>query len=168
MSKEDDDARTKLWKIISSTKSAMLTHRHGGGELHSQPLTTQNKELGEDSTLYFFVPKDGDVAGHLAAGPNVNLAYANVDDDDYVSVSGKASLIEDQALKSSLFNTVAKAWFPAGANDPNLGLLAVRMEQVEFWKAKDSKAVQLLKMAASAVTGRPPKDISEHRKVRTP
>lgn len=163
-----DDARHKLWKIISGTKFAMLTHRHGSGQLHSQPLTTQNKELGDDSMLYFFVQKDGDVASHVATDANVNLAYANVDDDDYVSVSGKASMSEDQALKKALFNTIAKAWFPGGAEDPNLGLLAVHIEQAELWQAKDSKVVQLLKMAASAVTGEPPKDMGEHRKLANP
>ena len=161
-----DDAHSKLWEIIKDTKFGMLTHRHGDGHLHSQPLTTQNKRLDADALLYFFVPRDGDIVRHIPADPKVNLAYANVDDEDYVSISGSASVLEDQVKKEELFNTIAKAWFPGGAGDPNLALLAVRIEQAEYWKAKDSKVVQLVKMAAAAVTGKPPADISEHRRVQ--
>ncbi|MEJ8851908.1 pyridoxamine 5'-phosphate oxidase family protein [Variovorax rhizosphaerae] len=161
----NDDAHATLWKIIHDTKFGMLTHRHGDGHLHSQPLTTQNKAIEADSLLYFFVARDGDIARHVASDANVNVAYANVDDDDYVSVSGTATISEDQAKKEELFNTIAKAWFPGGATDPNLALLIVRITQAEYWKAKDSKVVQLVKMAASAVSGNSPADMTEHRKL---
>ena len=65
----------------------------------------------------------------------MNVAYANVDDDDYVSVSGRASISSDETLKKKLFNTIAKAWFPGGVDDPNLALLAVHIEEAEFWRA---------------------------------
>ena len=160
-----DDGHSRLWQIIKDTKFGMLTHRHGDGRLHSQPLTTQNREFDADAPLYFFVPRDGDIVRHVSTDSNVNLAYASVDDDDYVSISGTASVVEDQAKKDELFNPIAKAWFPGGASDPNLALLAVRILQAEYWKATDSKVVQLVKMAAAAVTGKPPADISEHRRV---
>lgn len=162
----EGNSHGKLWDIIKKTRFAMLTHRHGDGHLHSQPLTTQNKSLEEGEVLYFFVARDGDIVRHLAGDANVNLSYANVDDDDYVSVSGVASVSEDAAKKEELFNTLAKAWFPGGATDPNLALLAVRIDHAEYWKATDSKMVQLVKMAASAVTGHPPSGLSEHRQVR--
>jgi len=164
---EKNDARTRLWKLIEDAKFGMLTHRHADGHLHSQPLTTQNKTLDETSTLYFFVPRDGEVVRHLSSDANVNIAYANIDDDDYVSVSGTATVSEDMAKKEELFNTIAKAWFPGGASDPNLALLAVRIDHAEYRKAKDSKLVPLMKMATAAVTGTPPTDVSEHREVPT-
>ena len=163
-----DDATARLWKIIKGTRFAMLTHRHGNGRLHSQPLTTQNEELGADSTLYFFVGRDGDVAARAAGDAQVNVAYANVDDDDYASISGRAFISEDAALKKALFDTQVKAWFPGGLEDPNLALLGVRIEQAELWEAKDSKLVQLVKMATSAVTGKVPTDMTDHRKLGTP
>src|SRR5262249_46669717 len=109
--------------VIDDAKFGMLTRRHADGQLHSQPLTTQNKTLDESSTLYFFVPRDGEIVRHLASDANVNVAYANLDNDDYVSVSGTAALSEDVSKKEELFNTIAKAWFPGGPSDPNLVLL---------------------------------------------
>ncbi|MDM0012690.1 pyridoxamine 5'-phosphate oxidase family protein [Variovorax sp. J22P168] len=159
------DEHAKLWDLIKDTRFGMLTHRHGDGQLHSHPLTTQNKSFDEGATLYFFIPKDGEIARHVATDSSVNVAYADTDADSYVSVSGQAGLIEDAALKESLFTTMAKSWFPKGAGDPNLGLLGVRILEAEYWDVDDSKMVQLYKMAKAAITGKPPTDMGEHRKV---
>ena len=155
----------KLWELIKDTRFGMLTHRHSDGQLHSHPLTTQNKTVDEQSTLYFFVPRDGDIVRHVATDPSVNVAYANTDADSYVSVTGSAGVLEDQAKKEELFNPAAKAWFPGGPTDPNLALLAVRILDAEYWDVDDSKMVQLLKMAKAAVTGEPPKNLGEHKKL---
>ena len=157
--------KAKLWDLIKDTRFGMLTHRHDDGQLHSHPLTTQNKKVDEGATLYFFVPKDGDIVRHVATDGSVNVAYANTDADSYVSVSGQASVLEDPAKKEELFNPAAKAWFPGGPTDPNLALLAVRILEAEYWDVDDSKMVQLLKMARSAITGNPPTDLGEHKKL---
>jgi general stress protein 26 len=155
----------KLFDLIKDTRFGMLTHRHSDGQLHSHPLTTQNKRVDEASTLYFFVPKDGDIAKHVASDGSVNVAYANTDADSYVSVTGQASLLEDQAKKNELFNPAAKAWFPKGPTDPNVGLLAVKILDAEYWDVTDSKMVQLFKIAKAAMTGDPLKDLGEHKKL---
>ncbi len=155
----------KLFELIKDTRFGMLTHRHSDGLLHSHPLTTQNKKADQSATLYFFVPKNGDIVRHVATDPTVNVAYANTDDDSYVSVSGRAAVMEDQAKKEELFSTMAKAWFPAGPTDPNLALLAVHIVEAEYWDVDDSKMVQLFKMAKAAITGEQPKDLGEHKKL---
>src|SRR5687768_11542568 len=137
-----NDQYAKLWDLIKDARYGMLTHRHGDGQLHSHPLTTQSKNLEEGGTLYFFIPRDGEIARHVVSDPMVNVSYANTDKDSYVSVAGQAALVEDQARKEALFNTMAKAWFPQGPTDPNLGLLAVSIVEAEYWDVKDSKMVQ--------------------------
>lgn len=165
MSKNTTDERAHLWDLIKATRFAMLTHRHGDGQLHSHPLTTQNKKVDEGATLYFFIPKDGEIARHVTSDPSVNLAYSDTDEDSYVSIAGQAALIDDTAKKEELFTAIAKSWFPKGAGDPNLGLLAVRIVEAEYWDVDDSKMVQLFKMAKAAMTGKPPVDLGEHHKV---
>ena len=160
-----NDEHVKLFDLIKDTRFGMLTHRHSDGQLHSHPLTTQNKQVDEASTLYFFVPKDGDIARHVATDSTVNVAYANTAADSYVSVSGSASILEDQAKKEQLFSSMAKAWFPAWVTDPNLGLLAVKILDAEYWDVTDSKMVQLLKIAKAAMTGETPKSLGEHKKL---
>lgn len=165
LNEDQGQNQQKLWELIKDTRFGMLTHRHHDGLLHSHPLTTQNKSVDEGATLYFFIPNDGDIARHVAEDGVVNVSYANTDSDSYVSVAGRATMLQDQAKKEELFNPAAKAWFPNGPTDPNTGLLAVHIEEAEYWNVDDSKMVQLLKMAKAAVTGEPPKNMGEHKKI---
>ncbi len=45
--------QTTLWKLIKDIRFGMLTHRSATGQLHAHPLTTQNKDIDEQSELYF-------------------------------------------------------------------------------------------------------------------
>jgi general stress protein 26 len=164
MSDHNTDHET-LWELIKDIKFGMLTHRHANGMLHSHPLTTQNKSIDEGSTLFFFISKKSELARAIAADGNVNVSYADPGDDSYVSVSGNAAVVEDQAKKDQLWNKMAEAWFKGGSTDPDLGLLEVRIHHAEFWDVDDSQMVQLFKMAKAAVTGTPPK-MGEHKELR--
>ena len=156
----------KLWELIKDTKFGMFTHQQVGGMLHSQPLTTQNKAMDEGATLYFFVPRKGEIAEHAVEHDQVNVAYANPGNDSYVSVSGQALIVEDMGKKEALWSSMAKAWFPGGPTDPNLALLQVRITHAEYWDVTESKMVQLAKMAKAALTGEPPEKMGEHKELR--
>ena len=94
------------------------------------------------------------------------VVYADPSSDTYVSVSGNAAMIEDQAKKEQLWSPLAKAWFPGGATDPDLALVQVKIIHANYWDVKESKLVQLLTMAKAAVTGKPPTQLGEHGEVR--
>ena len=164
MANDKSDAQ-HLWSLIKDIRFGMFTHRHASGRLHSHPLTTQNKSLDEESRLYFFVARTSEIVNQIQRDAGVNVAYANPGDDRYVSVSGDAAIIEDAGKKEALWSPMAKAWFPGGPTDPNLALLEVQIRHAEFWDVKESKMVQLMKMAKAAVTGEPPRDLGEHREL---
>ena len=155
-----------LWDLIKETRFCMLSHRHADGSLHSHPLTTQNKTLGEDGCLYFFVSRKTELGQRLQHDGNVNLAYANVDKDTWVSVTGTARVLEDLEKKRELFNVMAKAWFPGGPEDPEMELVQVQIDEAEYWNVKENKLLQLLKMGKAAATGTRPKKMGEHAEVR--
>ncbi|MGE4240374.1 pyridoxamine 5'-phosphate oxidase family protein [Ramlibacter sp.] len=159
------DSHEKLWELIKDTKFGMLAHRHADGRLHSHPLTTQNKTLAADGILYFFVSRKTEMGQRLRQDGNVNISYAHLDKDSWVSVSGTATISEDMAKKKELFNPIAKAWFPGGVEDPDLELLEVRIHDAEYWDVKQSKLRQLFTMAKAAVTGKPPHDLGEHKEL---
>ena len=154
-----------LWTLIKDIKFGMLTHRHTDGELHSAPLTTQNKAEDEGTSLYFFISRSSEIATCIAKDASVNVAYAHPGDDRYVSVSGQAKIVEDQTKKEYLFTSFAKAWFPAGPTDPNMALLQVDIGHAEYWDVKESKMVQLAKMAKAVVTGDTPEKMGEHKEL---
>lgn len=127
-------------------------------------MTAQNKRIDESSTLYFFASKSGELAGDIAADSSVGVSFSDTSKDSYVGIGGTARFVEDQAKKEALFTPAAKAWFPKGATDPDLGLIEVTINKAEYWDVKENKATQLFKMAKAAVTGKPP-SIGEHKDV---
>ena len=164
--KDTRNERELLWKLIRNIRFAMFTTRHENGHLHSRPMTTQNKGLEADESLWFFMSKRGDPVDDLKADPVVNLVYADPSEDTYVSVSGTAAMIEDPAKKKQLWSKLAEAWFPGGPTDPDLALVQVQIVHANYWDVKESKLVQLYEMAKATVTGKPPVDLGEHGEVR--
>lgn len=160
------DERELLWELIEDIKFAMFTTQHSNGHLHSRPLTTQNSELDEHSSLWFFVSRRSDTAADIAQHPQVNVVYADPGHDNYVSVSGDAALVENPSKKEALWSKAAQAWFPGGVTDPDLALLEVKITHANYWDVKDSKLVQLLKIAKAAITGKQPVNLGEHGEVR--
>ena len=161
---KDPTVQDTLWGLIKDIPFGMLTHRTASGMLHSHPLTTQSKGLDSPTELHFFISKQGELYEALQTDGQVNLSYADPGADSYVSLSGDARFSSDQALKESLWSPAAKAWFAEGVNDPDLALLVVRAHHAEYWDVKESKMVQLFKMAKAAVTGKQP-GLGEHREV---
>ena len=72
-----------------------------------------------------------------------------------MDVWGKGSVITDKAQIKDKWSPVVKAYFPQGAEDPNLALLKVQPTNVYYWESETGKMVQFIKMAAAAVTGNP-------------
>ena len=158
--------REKLWSLIKDMKFGMFTTHHENGHLHSRPMTTQNKKIDEDDTLWFFMSRSSDPVADLVAAPEVNVAYAAPDRDAYVSVSGRAAVVEDIDKKRHLWSALSQAWYAGGPEDPDLALVAVAITHAEYWDMKTNKAEQLFKIARAALTGAPPTDLVEHGRVR--
>ena len=165
-SEHGPEGRAKLWAMIEPIRFAMLTTRHGSnGHLHSRPITTQNKAIDEDHSLWFFIARDSEPVAELSADPIVNAVYADPGADTWVSVSGTARVVEDMAKKQQLWSKMTEAWFPAGVTDPNLALVQLEIIHANYWDVKESKIVQFFEMAKAVATGKPP-TLGEHGEVR--
>jgi general stress protein 26 len=158
------NARKLLWELVKDIQFAMFTTR-ADGRLRSRPMTTQNSEVDERASLWFFMSRGSEAVNDIGADPVVNVAYADPGRDAYVSVSGEAAVVEDPAKKEQLWSKLAEAWFPGGAGDPDLALVEVRIEDAEYWDVKESKVTQLFKMARAAVVSDPPTGMGEHGEV---
>lgn len=157
---------TRLWDMIKDIRFGMFTARHGDGQLHSRPMTTQNGRGEQGGVLWFFMSRSGEPVTDLEEHPEVNVTYSDPRNDSYVSVSGAARVVEDLERKRAMWSPLAQAWFPGGPSDPDLALVAVLIAEAEYWDVKSNKAVRLFKMARSVASGAPPTDIGEHRRLR--
>jgi general stress protein 26 len=165
MTKDTVDT-TKLWALIKDIRFAMFTSRNGEGQLHSRPMTTQNGPGDRGGVLWFFMSRSSQPVADLEEHPEVNVTYADPGQDSYVSISGAARVVEDFERKKVMWNTSAQAWFPAGPTDPDLALVAVLIAEAEYWDVKSNQAIQIIRMTKAAITGKPTKDMGDHRRVR--
>jgi len=93
------------------------------------------------------------------------LAYSDPSNNTYLTVKGKAELVDDQVRKEAYFSPFVKAWFPDGVEDPRLILIKVTPEEAEYWDASSSKIVVLFSMLKAVVTGDTP-DLGKHDTIK--
>ncbi len=156
------EAIAKLGELIQDIRIAMLTTTERSGELRSRPMATQ--DAGFDGTLWFFTGADSGKVQEISGDQDVNVAYVDHDKSRYVSVSGRATLVRDQAKIDELWSPIVKAWFPDGKDDPNLALLKVDVTGAEYWDAPSSKLVQVAGFVKAIATGQT-YDSGEHGEV---
>lgn len=155
MNNQSPDA-VKLASKIKDIKFTMLTTVSQDGSLHSRPMATQKVDVDSfDGTLWFFSKKNSHKNDSIQNDQHVNLAYADPNNQSYISVSGRATISEDKEQMKELWNPLLKAWFPEGLEDPEITLIAVDVENAEIWDSPPSKVVQLAGFVKAAVTGRP-------------
>ena len=157
------DNHDDVWNRIKDIRYAMLTTFDADGGLTARPMTTVQKQF--DGTLWFFTSRTSPPAEAVLADSTVGVQYVDTGSDVYVSLSGDASFDEDRVRMQALWSPMVKAWFPEGIDDPDLVLLRVDVYKAEYWDIKESKPVQLYKMARAAITGKPPLDLGEHKTV---
>lgn len=132
----------KLAAMIRGIKIAMLTTLSADGTLHSRPMATQDVEF--DGTLWFFTAAGSAKMSEIRQYPQVSVSYASADDHRYVSLSGRASLIQDAEKMKELWSPVYRAWFPQGLDDPELALMRVDVDKAEYWDMLSAAMVDLL------------------------
>lgn len=152
----------KLRKLMKDVKFCMLTTVDSEGSLRSRPMALQRSEF--DGDLWFFTGKSTEKAHEIQNEQHVNVSFANPDDNAYVSVSGRARLVEDRAKASEMWNLFYRTWFPKGIDDPELTLLKVEADKAEYWDAPNSAVVHLFGVAKAVITGEPPQP-GDHEKV---
>lgn len=142
----------KIAKEIKGIRMAMLTTVALDGSLHSRPMATQEQDF--DGDLWFFTDKHSVKVDELEANNRVNVAFVSPDDNRYVSITGKAKLVLDQAKIDELYSPAIKAWFPDGKDDPNISLIHVDPELAEYWDSPNSKLVQVAGFLKALATGK--------------
>jgi general stress protein 26 len=144
------EAIGKLKGLLEGIDFCMLT-TIDGGQLRSRPMSTQ--QMDENGDLWFFTSDKTHKVEEIERDSRVNAAYAKPDDNVYVSVSGRASVVKDRQKIEELWNPILKAWFPEGLEDPTLCLLKVSVEEAEYWDSPNSTLVQIAGFVKALVTG---------------
>ena len=149
-------------EITKDIKFALLTTVNAEGHLHSRPMTTQETEF--DGDVWFIGSKDSGSVADIRRSAQVNVSYADTGKNTYLSISGRALLIDDRSKLEELWSDGYKAYFEGGIEDPDIQLIRIDSQGAEYWESGRTR--NLLQMAAATVTGKTSNDHGTNETVK--
>ena len=145
----DDDTR-KVAELLEDQRIGMLTTTAPTGTLTSRPMALQEVEF--DGDLWFFAERTSRAVAHVSAHPLVNVTVGSA--STWVSLTGRAAVVDDTAKKRELWNGAVGAWLPQGPDDESVVLLRVEGESAEYWDTPGGRIATALSFAKAKATGR--------------
>ena len=158
-----EDNLQKLREMVKDIDFCMLATVDEHGDLHSRPMSV-NGDIDPDGDLWFFTNASSHKVDEISRSPKVNVSFADPDNQNYVSISGKAQLVRDRNKIEELWKPEFKMWFPEGKDDPQIALLRVNLEKAEYWDSPSSTIGFVLNFVSSLVTGKEA-DHGENKKI---
>jgi general stress protein 26 len=149
---------SKLWEMMADIRTCMLTARRGD-RLESRPMTAYVNE--GDRAIWFITLLDSEKTREIEEGETVNVAFADIEDETYISLTGTARVLRDVARQKAMWNPFAEAWLPQGPESPDVGLIRVDPIEASYWDSPSSTVVQLWQVVVANVTQTPPEPNAE-------
>ncbi|ASI35013.1 MULTISPECIES: pyridoxamine 5'-phosphate oxidase family protein [unclassified Exiguobacterium] len=141
----NQEAVETVKKLVDKIETAMLTTVSDEG-LVSRPMQTQDIEF--DGDLWFLTSKETGKYNEILKNPSVNVAYV---DKSYVSIRGKAEIVEDVARKKELWSPRYEAYLGTSYEDPKVVLIKIDTEAAEYWETGNT--TKSVKQVLKKVTG---------------
>lgn len=132
--------KEKIVQVIDENKVGILATVKGN-KPHSRYMTFFNDNL----TLYTPTNKETHKAEEVEENPNVHilLGYQGEGlDDEFVEVSGKVTIRDDQNLKEELWNERMGKWLD-GPNDPEYVVLEIKPDHIRLMNSEGNPPLDL-------------------------
>jgi general stress protein 26 len=155
-----DTDTDRVWSLMDKIGFCMLS-THDGEDIRSRPMAAHVER--DANAIYFLTDANSHKDEEVARDSAVGLAFADPDDQKYVSLTGRAEVSNDRAKIKDLWSTAAKAWWKS-ADDPSIRVLKVTPKDAQYWDSPGT-VVSYIKMAAAAVSDARP-DIGRKAKVQ--
>jgi general stress protein 26 len=151
--------REKIGDLLKGAGIVMLTTLDEDDRLVSRPMSLLKMDI--DGALWLFSNLHSQKLNQV---DRVNLSLSNEEDSRYVSIAGHGEISNDRALMRELWTPFMKPWFPGGVESPDLALLKVTPQTVEYWDSTHNKMVRTFALAASVIASKPV-GMGEHGKL---
>ncbi|MCH5377357.1 MAG: pyridoxamine 5'-phosphate oxidase family protein [Planctomycetes bacterium] len=149
----------RVWKLMKKIGFCMLASRDGE-DIRSRPMGAYVAR--DEHAVYFLTDVEGHKDNEIKRNPNVCLAFADPDNQTYVSVTGTAIVSNDRQKIKELWSTPARVWWD-DPDDPSIRVLEVTPKDAQYWDSPGTMA-SYARMVAAVVTGDKP-DLGEQAKV---
>ncbi len=155
MKPRHSDPTSKVRDLLQSFDTAMLVTQASDQPHHARPMALAH--VDDDCDVWFFTGQSSLKVNEIEHDERV-LIVCQDEHSRYLTVTGRAQLIQDPKKAHDFWKESFAVWFPQGVNDPNLFLIHVHSEHAEYWDTQGAKGVKyLLKAAAAYAKGTRPK-----------
>ena len=148
----NEDAIKKMKELVKDITTCMFCTKVTEMPFKTRPMATL--DVDHDGNLWFMSGIDSNKNDEIKTDDHVQLIYAKGGNSHFLTISGKANLVNDQKKIDELWNVFAKTWFQGGKKDPNISLIKIVPGEAYYWDTVHGKMVSLLKIAASVVSGK--------------
>lgn len=121
----------RVAELIKDIDICMLVTR-ADGSVRGRPMSN-NRKVEYDGDSWFFSYRETPKVREIQADPNVELAYVGTERGAWVSIEGKAEIVEDPDWKENLWEDSLEQWFTEGPDDPSVILLKVHADRIHAW-----------------------------------
>jgi len=163
MKPENNQNIEKLIEMVKESKVCMLITREKNDEnLSGRPMTIS--KIDDEGNLWFFTAASSYKIDELEENKKVSISITNESNNNYLMINGKGNLVKDKSKMKELWSPILKAWFPLGLEDPEMILIKVTPNEVNYWDSNSSTMVVLFNILKAIVTGKV-YDEGEHGKI---
>jgi general stress protein 26 len=140
------DTHAKLIDLIQDFHTAMLVTRSHDGSLDARPMAVAQAE--DSGQIWFVTDRNSGKVADLMLGSDVVVTMQG--SGKFVSLSGTAHPVDDQAKLEELWNETWKVWFPEGKPSESIMLLKIDPTSGEYWDNSGLTGVKYLLKAGKA------------------
>ena len=151
-----DNAVEKIREIAKDANICMFVTDLANLPLAGRPMATQ--EVDEEGNIWFMSDRNSNKNKQIENDDQVQLFYSHTNNYEYLSVFGKATIVNDRLKIAELWTPMAKTWFKEGKDDPNISLIKVIPEDAYYWDTINNKMISLIKFAMGAAGITPKND----------
>jgi len=145
----NQEAKDKIKELAEGIDFNMMVTNLYEKPPHTQSMST--KKVDSDGNIWFLSSTKNEHLMNLQVNNEVQLLYSKPNSMKFLSVFGKADIVNDRAIFEERYQSTDDAWFE-GIDYPNLRAISVSPIVAKYWEPKNNKAITLLKMAYGAVT----------------
>lgn len=140
----------KLKELGEGVDVCMFCTDLGKAPFQTRPMSTQ--QVDEQGNFWFLSDRKSNKNFELKQDDKVQLLYAKISDNHYMTVYGSAVVYRDQSKIEELWKPMVNAWFDK--DDPDITIIRVIPDEAYYWDTKHGRFISLIGIAVSAMTGK--------------
>lgn len=145
------EAIDKFQELVKHESTCLFTTQLTRVPLMTRPMGVQ--QVCDQGNFWFLSSSESEKNAEIAIDDRVQLFFINSGDSEFLSVYGTATISRNPQKIDELWTPIANAWFD-GKDDPRITVIKVTPQEGFYWDTKSGKLVSMIKILASAVSGK--------------